>query len=241
MINSKIRLGFILVVILLLLGAGYYIDKLQGQLKEQTNLVVSLEQDVSSWKDKDSVSYSKIRVLETERAKDFLKIQSKDSTVTALQETVKKYKRELRDRGNVTNIITETKYDTIYKTRKQDSISREALSSLYISDTISNNFIHSVFGFNGGNTHFSLQIKNDYKIVVGEERQGWFKDPIPFAIVESTNPYTEIKSLRTYQVTAPRRKRYGVGPIVGYGLNLGPVPTLGMFIGIGVQYEFIKF
>ena len=52
------------------------------------------------------------------------------------------------------------------------------------------------------------------------------------------NPYSETKSLRTYQVIK-KDKKFSVGPFIGYGIGTNFIfqPS----IGVSVQYNIIRF
>lgn len=198
------------------------------KIHEQSNLIESLQNGLKKWKDKDSLEHAKILVIQTSKEKDFLKIQSKDSTIKELQNLLKKSK--IDKRGSVTIVKTNTKVITKTKTQIKDNtyLSHFNLGSWVIGNTIANK----------DSTSVDLHIKNDYSVVIGNESQGWFKKPKTFVEVTNKNPYTETKTLRTYKVSIPREKKFGIGPIVGYGV--GP-NTTGVFIGIGLQYTLIKF
>lgn len=197
------------------------------KIHEQSNLIESLQSGLKTWKDKDSLDHAKIQIIETSRERDFLKIQSKDSTITELQDLLKKSK--INKRGSVTVIKTSTKVNTKTQTQVKDDI---YLSHFNLDNWVIGNTIAS-----RDSTEINLKIKNDYSVVIGNESQGWFKKPKMFVEVTNNNPYTDIKTLRTYKVVSPREKKFGLGPIIGYGIGSN---TTGVFIGIGLQYSLIK-
>ena len=211
---------------------------LKQDLKEKTNLISSLNDTVKVWRDKDSLSHAKIQVLETSNPKDFINIKSNDKEVQDLQKLVNQYKKQLSTKGSVTNFQTITKYDTIYKT---NSLSDIRPNKTVIMDSINNKWISSKFGFNlvDSTTIFNLKLRNEYSVIIGEESQGWFKPRKPFVEVINKNPYSETDKLRTYQVQTPAVKRFGIGPFVGYGI--GSNFNAGVFVGVGLQYNLIKF
>lgn len=222
-----------IITILLIIGIVstiLYIRHLKNELREETNLVESLSHDIIVWKDKDSLSHAKIQVIETQNVKDFLKIKSSDSIILDLQKTVKQYKKKLKEKGSVTNFTTETLYDTIYTTK--DTLVDK---NFRYSDTIHNNYIFSVFGIKDGLTHYSLKVKNSYSVIIGQESQGWFKRPKPFVEIINKNPYSETKSLRTYEVALPRIKKFVVGPGVNIGIDGKVTP------GVNLTYGIIRF
>ncbi|MGL6064234.1 MAG: hypothetical protein ACRC0V_08475 [Fusobacteriaceae bacterium] len=197
-------------------------------------LPLGLNDTIKTWKDKDSLQHAKIPIIETEKTEHFLDIKSKDKKIQELQELVKKYKSEIKNQGSITNIETETRFDTIFPSTA-DSINDKKCTIL---DYINNSWIISTFGFHNGSTIFSLKVKNTYSIILGEENNGLFKPKVPYAEVINNNPYSETTSLRTYKVSLPKQKHFSFGPYIGYGIStVGPQ----MSVGIGVQYAIIKF
>ena len=212
----------------------------QKEAKENANLVISLNDTLKTWKDKDSLSHTKIQIIETERTKDFLSLQSKDEEIIKLQKTVKQYEKQIKNQGSVTNFTSETKIIT------KDSLVTDSVCgkcSFYFSN--SNPWfsvdasIYPTKTPNQLNLSLDLKVKNEYSVIVGEEKQGLFKKPKPFVEVLNHNPYSETKSLKTYQVSNNVRvKRFGIGPNISVGFN---DKGFSWFIGIGLQYNLIRF
>lgn len=228
----------ILVVIIAIL---YFTNiSYQKEAKENANLVISLNDTLKTWKDKDSLSHAKIQIIETERTKDFLSLQSKDEEIIKLQKTVKQYEKQIKNQGSVTNFTSETKIIT------KDSLVTDSVCgkcSFYFSNS---NPWYSVDASvsptetpNQLSLSLDLKVKNEYSVIVGEEKQGLFKKPKPFVEVLNHNPYSETESLRTYQVSNKVRvKRFGIGPNISVGFN---DKGFSWFIGIGLQYNLIRF
>lgn len=228
----------ILVVIIAIL---YFTNiSYQKEAKENANLVISLNDTLKTWKDKDSLSHTKIQIIETERTKDFLSLQSKDEEIIKLQKTVKQYEKQIKNQGSVTNFTSETKIIT------KDSLVTDSVCgkcSFYFSNS---NPWYSVDASvyptetpNQLSLSLDLKVKNEYSVIVGEEKQGLFKKPKPFVEVLNHNPYSETESLRTYQVSNKVRvKRFGIGPNISVGFN---DKGFSWFIGIGLQYNLIRF
>lgn len=192
---------WILSFIILFIFSGFLVLKIQDlnrERKESLNLINALGDTIKIWKDKDGLNRSKISVLESYRTQDFLTLQTKDRQILELQKRVKEYKDKLKEGSSVTIIKGETVYDTIYETK--DSI-REILGEISIIDTVDNKWITSVFGFNKDSTIYSLKVRNNYTIVIGEEKQGFLKPRKPFAEVINENPYSVTDTLRTYRVS----------------------------------------
>lgn len=218
---------------------------LQYRLNEKENLMLTLNDTTKFWKDKDSLNHAKISVIETDKVNYFLEVQNLKGQNKDLQNLVKNYKSKLTTPGNsATNIKTETKYDTSFITNTQvDSNSNYCNDT--INDTINNNWIHATYQsyFRSKSerlTNFSLSINQDYSVIIGEDKQGLFKPSKTFVEVFSNNPFTNIKGVKTYQVSQPRVKRLGVGPQLGYGIIL-PNLIQSFYFGLGVHYDVFKF
>ena len=229
--KMKVTFGIILGIILLAF-ITYKCSNDSNQSKMEQTI---LNDNQKTFRDKDSLSHTTNNVIEG-KVKDFIDLEVKDKEIIALQELVKKYKKQLANKGNATNFTSETKYDTIYETKiKRDTI---ILSKNTIMDSIHNKWINTTFGFDKGNTVFTLKLKNEYSVIIGEESQGWFKKKKPFVEVINLNPYSETTKLKTYQVETKPVKKIGIGPGVYYGIGNSFQPQV--IIGIGIQYNFIR-
>ena len=231
----SIAILVVIIVILYFTNISY-----QKEARENANLIISLNDTLKTWKDKDSLSHTKIQIIETERTKDFLSLQSKDEEIIKLQKTVKQYEKQIKNQGSVTNFASETKIIT------KDSLVTDSVCgkcSFYFSN--SNPWysvdasIHPTETSNQVSLSLDLKVKNEYSVIIGEEKQGLFKKPKPFVEVLNHNPYSETKSLKTYQVSNNVRvKRFGIGPNISVGFN---DKGFSWFIGIGLQYNLIRF
>jgi len=247
----KKSLVSILIIVLLMLGTVFYLytNSLKSQLKEQTNLVSSLNDTIKVWKDKDSLNHAKIEVIKTSSTKDFINLKSKDKEIIALQETVKKYKKQLSKPGSsVTNFTSETKIDNSFSTKKDtvetkvvgnDTIkTHKYLYDIELKDKKEKIWVTGNAVATKDSLHLTQKIINEYSVIIGEESQGWFKPKKPFAEVINLNPFSETTKLRTYQVEIKPIKKISIGPGVYYGIGNNFQPQV--FIGIGIQYNFIR-
>ena len=209
-----------------------------------SNLYNSSQDTIRFWKNKNGENVARIFVLSSEKLEDFLKMKTKDDTIIRLQTLVREYKKQLHNQGSATIIQTITEYDTTY-------VTNNLLDTIYfptstILDSISNRWISTKFGFDRGNTIFSLRVDNLYSVVIGEESRGLFRKKEPFVEVTNHNPFTKTAMLRTYQVTQTKHSKWGVGPNIS--VSASPYYKDGVFgfqftptIGIGFQYNLINF
>lgn len=85
----------------------------------------------------------------------------------------------------------------------------------------------------------NMEIFNEYSVVLGTEKQGLFKRPIPFAQVISYNPYTANEAVKSYDVDGyPKTPRIFLSANIGYGIGLDNKRVLlTPYIGIGISYN----
>ena len=231
-------------LLLLILSSLLILGYEKGKREELQSFYDASQDTIRFWKNKNGENVARIAVLSFERTEDFIRIKTKDDTIKKLQDLVAKYKKQLNNGGSATIIQTVTEYDTTY-------VSNIHLDTIYfptatLLDSVRNRWISSHFGFINGNTTFSLSVDNVYSVVIGEENRGLFKKTRTFAEVTNHNPYTKTKVLRTYQVAKKKQSHWGIGP--NFSVSAIPVLSEGSVglqflptIGIGVQYNFIKF
>lgn len=201
---------------------------------ENENLIEALNDTIETWRDKDSLSHSKIQIIETNSANSFLELESKDQQIIELQNEVKKYKSWLSNQGSVTIFKNITKFDTVYKT---SIIPSEFNDSTFLAE-ISNEWIQTKFGYKNDSTFYNLMVYNKYSVVLGEDKEGLFKKSKSFVEITNHNPYSETTSLRTYQVTQ-KKKHFSIGPQLGLGITSDV--QFNFYVGVGIQYSLIKF
>jgi hypothetical protein len=247
----KKSLTSILIIALLMLGTIFYLytNSLKSQLKEQTNLVSSLNDTVKIWKDKDGLNHAKIEVIKTSSNKDFINLQSKDKEIVELQQLVKQYKKQLSKPGSsATNFTSETKIDNSFGIKK-DTIETKVVGNdtiklhkyeydISLKDKKGIEWVSGKAVATKDSLHLEQKIINKYSVIIGEESQGWFKPKKPFVEVINLNPFSETTKVKTYQVETKPIKKIGIGPGVYYGIGNSFQPQV--FVGIGIQYNFIR-
>ena len=242
---KKIKIEWIVIIILItiIIFSIRSCNNYKTKNTENSNLVSSLNDTIKTWKDRNNLSHSKIEVIETSNPKDFIELKSKDEEVQKLQQLVKTYKNKLSKQGSATIFETTTEIKDIVPT-KVDSIvyPKDGLivkKPVYNSSFNLGGWVVGTTKATEDSTQINLKVRNEYSVIIGEESQGWFRPKKPFVEIINQNPYSETKSLRTYQVQTPKQKLFGIGPIVGYGVSTDF--KFQPFIGIGVQYNLIRF
>ena len=207
-----------------------------------------LNDNQKTFKDKDSLNHTTNNVIES-KAKDFIDLEVKDKQIIELQELVKKYKKQLASKGSATNFTSETKIDNSFSIKK-DTIETKIVDNdtikthKYLYDILLKDKKEKVWVIGNAiatkdSLHLTQKIINEYSVIIGEESQGWFKPKKPFVEVINLNPFSETTKLRTYQVETKPIKKIGIGPGVYYGIGNNFQPQV--FIGIGIQYNLIRF
>lgn len=236
-----------LVIVALSILVGYLTYSLfysHGTLREYKNLVESTQAEVETWRDEEKRHLAKINQMTSEKAQIFIDLKTKDSSIIALQETVEEYKEKLRKSGSVTNIDSDTNIDNKGKTNVNARDTVYLDNVIYIYPEYSNDFnldewVYGSVVANKDSTQVSVKIKNSYSVVLGREGGSLFKKSKPFALVRSENPFTEIKELKSYQVSLPKPKRWSFGPSLSYGI--GENLNTQIIIGVSLQYSLIRF
>lgn len=205
--------------------------------KTDTQLIESLQDSVRMYK-KEGKNVSTTSVIETSKSSDFTKLKIKDEEIKKLQNLVKKYEKKLKSGGSVTQFKTITDTKIVTKTiTKYDTI-RGEIYPIYEGNINKDGWITGNIIATKDSIDANLKVKNEYSVIIGRESQGLFKPKKPFVEIINENPYTLTPNVKTYNVIIPNPK-FGIGPFVGYGINSELKP--GVFIGIGINYNLIKW
>ena len=237
-----------IVSIVLIIILSFFIVRSRNQdkiISEKTNLINALNDTVKIWKDKNGISHSKTEVIKTSSISDFLKQNVKDKETKELQNVVKENKNRLGKQGSVTKFNGIVEFETEIPTlRDTIYIPKDGLvikKSIYNSSFDMDGWVTGSVKASEDSTKINLRIKNDYTVIIGEEKTGFLGlgKRKPFVEVTNKNPYSETTSLKTYQVENYKIKRFGVGPNISY--SLGANGQLYPTFGIGLQYNVIRF
>jgi hypothetical protein len=232
-----------MIIVGVVLAILLYLDKCSGtrnKVDELNSVIAALNDSVRYYKNQDSNNVATIRTIQTEKTKTFLQLQTKDREVQELQATVKEYKSKLVAGSSVTNALLETLSKTTSPTiiTKTDTV-RGNDSVVYLYPTYKDTakakdkkWIDYTVIANKDSITLDLDIKNKFSVIVGEEKGK------PFADVVTENPFTKVKTLRTYQVTVPKPKRIGIGPSFGYGFSDSFKRQF--FLGVSIHYDILR-
>lgn len=229
MTNSKLFLIFGLLM-LLLAGSITLSMHLYKQKQDAINMFESSQDDLKSHRDALDREVSKISILESAHSRDLLKLATKDSTIVELQSLVRKHRSQLAKAGSSATVIkTITEVDTLVV---KDTVNTDGFffKDEWLTLSIKDQGVT--------HTKLHLELKNDFYVLMGYEKKSMFKS-VPYVEITNLNPYTKTTALRTYRVSVPRQKRFGVGIYVGAGINhKGQIMPS---IGVGVSYNLFTF
>ena len=248
---KKVRISTMIIIVLFLLLLLTVNQCNNNSVKNSLNTTI-LNDNQKTFKDKDSLNHTTNTVIES-NTKEFTNLKIKDEQIKSLQELVKKYKKQLASKGSVTHFKSETKInyffprvDTVYVEvvyeNDQTDITRPTHAYFYpikLKDEKDKVWVDGSAFANEQVLDLKLKTVNEYSVVIGEESQGWFKPKKPFVEVTNLNPYSETTKLKTYQVETKPAKKIAIGPGVYYGIGSDFKPQV--FVGMGIQYNFIRF
>lgn len=182
------------------------------KIKEQTGLISSLNAELKTWKDEDG-NHAKTEPIITRDPKDFLAIQNLTGENKKLQETVAKYKKQLKNGGSVTNIVGNTNVSTKAPTTvttedKTDDKGVVTQRPVYRSKFDLNGWVVGSTKAAADSTEIDLKIRNEYTVVIGEDNDTFLKlgKGKPFVEVTNVNPYSETSVVKTYSVDVSKKK-----------------------------------
>lgn len=225
----------------IILVLAWFLFKKSSKYEEllQLNEVVTEELQIS--KNEKGELVAKIGAFETQRTEDFIKFATKDSLTLELQKEVKNMRKYLKKQGSVTQFSSEGNVQTTTDTEVQTDPSG---NPVYLSNFNLDGWVFGSSKATKDSTFYDISYKDNYSLTIGRDPQGFLGlgKSKPFAEVTSSNPYNVVKTLKTYQVSLPKPKRFSIGPNVSLtpSIENGSIkikPT----IGVGVQYNLLKF
>jgi hypothetical protein len=233
---SQLFLGIALLISIVLLVASKLDNRIES--KESAKNITALLDTVEHYKSKNGANVAHIGLLQFANAQQLLRLQTKDSSLQALQNLVKEYKTSLKKRGAV--IYGEINTNLSHRDRTivfpKDTVRIDSFIYVYptYKDTLNNEWINYSAQMDRDTSSFSLKLKNKFGAIIGEKRGE------PFVDILTYNPYSETTRVRAFQVSAPKPKRWGIGVSGGVTFvdwTLRPKP----YIGAGLNYNFIRF
>lgn len=202
-----------------------------------------LRDSLYQYKTREGLSAAKIKVFESNKASDFIKLATKDSVILKLQKLVKDNQKYISKQGSVATVSTETNIDATVATIIENDplIPEKDKYPIYKSNFNLKGWIWGSSVATRDSTSYKINYKEELTLVIGREKHGFLGlgKSTPFADVKLLNPYSSVKDMRVYQTQLPSIKRFGVGPTISYGI--GNDFKAQVFIGFGVNWNLIQF
>ncbi len=183
-----------------------------------------------------------ISILATTNKKQFLNLQTNDTTIQKLQKVVKDYKGKIHS-ATVLGTSTADVGITRTITLPGDTVFRG--DTIYIYKTYTSDWdekwsVGSIVA-NRDSISRKIKIKNDFEFTTGLASQGFLKkDKLEVGILNK-NPNTVTTELRTFEIDIPN-KRFTVSIQAGYGIVMSGVSiSTGPYVGVGVGFTVFKF
>lgn len=244
--KTKIHPSILVILILLLVGAGVYqftvIRGLRFNAEENATMYKDATRDAKIYRDKFNRSVAEVKSIKTQNIKDFTEAIFTDSAMIRLQELVQENQKLLKKGGTANNFSSGTTIDkgtvnNTYVTSTGDT----ARESLYSDDWIN----YSILSL-PDSTYLSLKTRDEYSVVNGYEKDPdkkglkrlFARRDVPYSIVKSSSPYSAITEMKTYSTEMTKPSRFGFDAQIGItwtGTKFGP------YAGAGIGYRIIEF
>ena len=219
--------------------------------KSQLAIIRALDDTITKYKNAYKETVYTMSVIKTENAKTILALQTKDSTVRRLQGLVSDYQGKLEagsavltakietmmhDKPSVESIFFDTGEYYVPKNYKLDTTTNgyypyNTYPTYKIHSDSTNHWLLYDITVNHDSSNVNIKVLNDFDAVIGVNKKK------PFVDIIIKNPYSIVSTIRTYQVSLPKPKRWGIGPSAGMTFD----GVLKPYVGIGLSYNLIRF
>lgn len=229
-------IGIIAIILLLMRGC-----QAEHQLASNDTMNSALKDSMKTWRDKEGNLKANITLLENENSQYFTNWNTADSTVIQLQKLVKQYESKIKNRGSATVINTDADIHVVAPSQTSGFTTvHDTVYANYKSDFNIKDWVWGTVSATKDSTTIGMRFKEEIDVVIGTEKTGFLGlgKGRPFAEVTLHNPFNTVSTLRAYSNKPAPAKRFGIGPVVAYGVGPGFIP--GVFVGIGVNWNIIK-
>lgn len=213
------------------------------KIEQSTGINTALKDSMKTWKDKEGNYVAHISLLEGYNSKDFIALASANKKIQELQELVSKYQNQIKKGGSVTIINTDSKIKVTVPSKVTETSTKigDTIYASYESNFNLKNWVLGNIKASKDSTTIGLQFKEQLDVAIGIEKTGFLGlgKSKPFAEVTLHNPYNEVTSFKAYSTKPLPAKKFGIGPTISYGL--GSEGTVGVFIGVGINWNIIRF
>lgn len=196
------------------------------KISEQTSLINSLNTKPKIWKDEEGKSHTKNTAVTTEKPKDFINLKDQSPEIQRLQEQVKKYEKQLKKGGSVTNFTSTTSATATVPTKVDTVVVDNTKQAVYKSEFNKEGWVFGNVEARADSTIINVGTKDEYTVAIGYDKTGFLGlgKPIPFSEITNHNKYSTTPYVKTYQVDVKGKKNGWVLPTV-IGTVVGVVGT----------------
>jgi hypothetical protein len=231
-----IVLGVLVLVAYLMKGC-----EAEHKLAQTETMNTALKDSMKTWRDKEGNLKANITLLENENSQYFTNWNTADSTVIQLQKLVKQYESKIKKGGSATVINTDADINIVAPSQTSGFTTvHDTVYANYKSDFNIEGWVWGTVSASKDSTTIGMRFKEEIDVVIGTEKTGFLGlgKPKPFAEVTLHNPFNKVSTLRAYSNKPLPPKRFGIGPVVAYGVGPGFIP--GVFVGVGINWNIIK-
>lgn len=246
--NQEDRLFKISIVVILILSLFLYKScHNQGLEVSKNNTLTSMEDSLKVWKDKEGNFKAQISSIEATNTKYFTSLTTSNAENKKLQALVLKYEKQLSKKGSATIITTDadisiTQPNAVFRdsVRPCDPTYESEFEIMGTGKYEKTRWVWGVVTSTKDSTQLGMRFHEEIDVVIGEEKTGFLGlgKPKVFAEVTLHNPFNKVSTLKSYSTVPPPVKRFGIGPVVAYGVGVGFTPQV--FVGIGINWNLIK-
>lgn len=224
---SKIGLWVIGILLLVSVALTVKTCNQADKIDEQTGLLHSLNDTVKIWKDKEGKSHTSNSVITTQDPDDFIDMKGLKGENEALRIQVEKYKKQIKNGGSVTNFTSETNVSSTTPTKVDTVVIDNTRQAVYSTTFNKEGWVFGSVIARPDSTTVNVGTKDEYTVVIGEDRTGFLGlgKPIPFSEITNHNKYSTTPTLKTYKVDIKTGKNKWVLP-AAVGVALGVVTTI---------------
>lgn len=229
--KTKILIAIIVILAIICAIQAKVMNDKNSENRGLNSFIYSLNDTIVHLKRKDGLNAARISIMEVSNYSMLLSLKSTEPIMGKLQKEALYYKDKASQIVYIqTETIVEKQVPTI---ESSDDNQKPVYSFNFKDDWIS---LRGQARFD--NTDFDLSIKNDYSVAFVQNNN------MPHVVVTPMNPYSNVNDIRSFRIPQQKQSRFGIGVTAGYGFlydySEKRLPH-GFFLGIGLNYNFIKF
>lgn len=218
------------------------------RINRLSELVIAKEATIGLMKDtlRQTEKDKRIAIIQGLSIKDLKRIETQDSMLMQLQRAVTSYEKELKKVGSsVVAIEAATRINSKVPTVIKETEIIKDPNVRYIYPTYTSKSQDKWYSITTvatkDSTYNDVSFRDNYNVILGYERKGFFKKSEPTAMVQSESPYSEVKDMKAMRVTGSTQPKVSLGGHVGFGGQYGLINKrvdFGPQAGVSVNIKF---